>query len=142
MIYSYRYFMKAKWDSSSFLKNTLCSYERECLKYLFVSPLELVDFWGVPRTLLGSRWPLHVPENDSVHVNSSGGYVLIAGTCPQEALCCLSVCEIHFLYAILQSSWGQYIPGGRFLAANLSFVLLFIDSYRTAQNNILIKAFL
>lgn len=82
----------------------LCSCERECLKYLFVSSLERVDFRGVPRTLLGSIWPLRVPKNDSVRGNSRGGYVFISDTCPQEALSCLSVCEVYFLYALLQSS--------------------------------------
>lgn len=75
-----------------------------------------------------------MPKNDSVYVNSCGGNVFICGTCPQETLSCLSVCEMYFLYAVLWSSWGHCIPGGRFLTANLSFALLLVDSYRTAKS--------
>lgn len=64
-------------------------------------------------------------------VVAGGGKVFISGAPSQEALSCLSGCEMYFLCAALRSSRGWYNPGLRCLAAALSFALLLVGSCRT-----------
>lgn len=106
MRHSYLYFIgEKKVGLHSFSgKHDLFLRERVFLGYLFVSPLERMEFCGVPGTLLDTAYGLYMCLKIIQCVVTCGGNVFISGACSQEALSCLSGCEMYFLYAVLRSS--------------------------------------
>lgn len=85
MRHSYLHFTgKKKWDSTHFLGNMICSCGRGFLKYLFVSPLELMEFWGVPGTLLDTAYGLCMCLKIIQCVVAGGGRCLSLGLVLEE----------------------------------------------------------